>query len=288
MIKKERGAITLFTVVICMFLLVNVLLINVGVMNRNASQEKEIAKISENYEVSQAKMEQAYQEVLESNEYPTYGELLKLLEQMKEQAKNEAQKEAQKLVEQAKAEAQASVEQAKKEAQEKLNQATTEINKKVEEEKLKIYPVGSIYTSTSPTNPSTFIGGTWVSYGEGRTLVGIGTGKDTNNTSRVFKASETGGEYTHKLSIAEMPSHNHKYRLDVFKREGWEYMGLEITTPFDDPSDCEPYAGWGPFWGSGFVTGKRNGTFSIDPTGGDGYHNNIQPYVTVYFWKRTA
>ena len=68
MIKKEKGAITLFTVVICMFLLVNVLLINVGVMNRNASQEKEIAKISENYEVSQAKMEQAYQEAIDKKE----------------------------------------------------------------------------------------------------------------------------------------------------------------------------------------------------------------------------
>ena len=68
MIKKERGAITLFTVVICMFLLANVLLINVGVMNKNASQEKETAKINENYEVNQVTMEQAYQQALESNE----------------------------------------------------------------------------------------------------------------------------------------------------------------------------------------------------------------------------
>lgn len=22
--------------------------------------------------------------------------------------------------------------------------------------------------------------------------------------------------------------------------------------------------------------------------GGDGYHNNLQPYITVYFWRRTA
>ena len=40
---------------------------------------------------------------------------------------------------------------------------------------LAMYPVGSIYLSTSSTNPSNFIGGTWVAYGQGRTLVGVGT-----------------------------------------------------------------------------------------------------------------
>ena len=163
MIKKEKGAITLFTVVICMFLLVNVLLINVGVMNRNASQEKETAKISENYEVSQAKMEQAYQEVLESNEYPTYGELLKLLEQMKEQAKDEAQ--------------------------DLIDQAKEDMNKKIQEEKLKEYPVGSLYISTSSTNPNEFIGGTWERYGKGQTLVGLDENQTEFNT-----VEKTGGQ----------------------------------------------------------------------------------------------
>ena len=152
MINKERGAITLFTVVICMFLITNVILINIGIMNKNASQEKEIAKISDNYEVSQTKMEQAYQEVIESKEYPTYGELLKLLEQ----------------------------------------------------EKLKMYPVGSIYISTNSTDPSEFLGGTWERYGKGQTLVGL----DENQTE-FDTANETGGQKNITLSEAQLPSHSH-------------------------------------------------------------------------------
>ncbi len=179
MIKKERGAITLFTVVICMFLLVNVLLINVGVMNRNASQEKEIAKISENYEVSQAKMEQAYQEVLESNEYPTYGDLLKLLEQMKEEAKTEAKEET------------------RNEVENLVKQAKTDT-------KNEMYPIGSIYISTKETSPSDFIGGTWERYGKGKTLIGLDESQTEFDT-----VNETGGQKNITLKVSQLPSHNH-------------------------------------------------------------------------------
>ena len=41
-----------------------------------------------------------------------------------------------------------------------------------------VYPVGSIYIGTTNVNPSTFIGGTWEAYGEGRTLIGAGKGTD--------------------------------------------------------------------------------------------------------------
>src|SRR5574344_77914 len=47
---------------------------------------------------------------------------------------------------------------------------------------LKNYPVGSIYISTSSTNPSSLYGGTWESYGQGRTLIGVGSGIDANGT----------------------------------------------------------------------------------------------------------
>ena len=71
-----------------------------------------------------------------------------------------------------------------------------------------VYPVGSIYMSVKSTNPGTLFGGTWVAIAQGRCLVGVNT-SDTD-----FKTPEkTGGEKTHKLTIAEMPSHSHNHKL---------------------------------------------------------------------------
>ena len=92
------------------------------------------------------------------------------------------------------------------------------VNNVVNEKITSIYPVGSIYLSTTDTNPGTYLGGTWESYGQGRTLVGAGEGTDTNGTRQSFLAETTGGEYTHTLGIAEMPSHNHSYYMDVFRK----------------------------------------------------------------------
>ena len=66
-----------------------------------------------------------------------------------------------------------------------------------------IYPIGSIYLSLNDINPNKMFGGTWERI-KGKTLVGV----DESDTD--FKTSKlTGGEKTHKLTIAEMPSHTH-------------------------------------------------------------------------------
>ncbi len=49
-----------------------------------------------------------------------------------------------------------------------------------EEVKDMLYPVGSIYISVSSTNPSELFGGTWISLGEGRTLLGVGSVSHNN------------------------------------------------------------------------------------------------------------
>ena len=84
----------------------------------------------------------------------------------------------------------------------------------VNKKPLSLYPVGSIYMSTNPTNPSSFIGGKWEAYGQGRILVGAGT-----NGGYTFTPGSTGttigaktnplGEYTHALTGDEMASHTH-------------------------------------------------------------------------------
>lgn len=63
------------------------------------------------------------------------------------------------------------------------------------------YPIGSIYTSSNPANPGTLFGGTWAQI------------KDTFllTAGDAYKAGTTGGEVSHTLSVAEIPSHGHGY-----------------------------------------------------------------------------
>ena len=101
---------------------------------------------------------------------------------------------------------------------------------------------------------------TWVRFANGRTLVGV----DDSDTS--FNAIEkTGGEKTHKLTVSEMPAHTHNVKGGASNGKS---AGLQS------------YASY-------FSTYRTisNAAYS---TGGSGAHNNLQPYITVYFWKRTA
>ena len=66
--------------------------------------------------------------------------------------------------------------------------------------KLSLFPVNSIYHTYTDVNPGTFLGGTWVRIAEGRMLIGVNS---------KYTAGATGGEETHKLTVSEMPSHNH-------------------------------------------------------------------------------
>ena len=124
-----------------------------------------------------------------------------------------------------------------------------------------VYPVGSIYMSVKSTNPGTLFGGTWVAIAQGRCLVGV------NTSDNDFKTPEkTGGEKTHKLTVAEMPSHSHKYINGQPSSLSWADSGIWI--------------------GDGTHTTVN---FSdISSTGGNQSHNNLQPYFTCYIWKRTA
>lgn len=123
------------------------------------------------------------------------------------------------------------------------------------------YPIGSIYLSVNNINPSQFFGGTWVAFGTGRTLVGVDTNQTEFNT-----VEKTGGEKTHKLTINEIPSHNHEQYVTA--NEG----GGAIRRDYSSDGSCWVYP-------QGCTTGDR---------GGDQAHNNLQPYITVYMWKRTA
>lgn len=144
----------------------------------------------------------------------------------------------------------------------------------------KIFPVGAVYITYDNNNPGNFLGGTWERFGQGRTLVGEGTGND-GSTSMSFTTDSSGGEYKHKLLEIEMPKHHHSVRLMVKGYHGWE----ERT--------ADSYGVMIDYQSSNYVTPneKVNATDAsafvyTDWAGDNVHHNNVQPYITVFFWKR--
>ena len=126
-----------------------------------------------------------------------------------------------------------------------------------------LYPVGSIYMSVNNTNPSTFFGGTWEAWGAGKVPVGVDT-SDTNFST----VEQTGGEKQHTLTIAEMPAHNHTIPCTPTANDGSEptYQAAQVNAE---------------------ATGNHNSIVAVS-SGGGSPHNNLQPYITCYMWKRTA
>ena len=132
----------------------------------------------------------------------------------------------------------------------------------------KIYPVGSIYISYNSTNPSSFLGGTWEAFGKGQTLVGVDTSQTEFDT-----VGKTGGEKTHTLTVDEMPSHTHDFVIGG--------QALVIGT-FKDTISTDSGLGAEGYWKA-----YSKNLSSLNSTGGSKAHNNLQPYITVYMWKRT-
>ena len=122
---------------------------------------------------------------------------------------------------------------------------------------LDIFRVGRIIFTEDSTNPGTYYGGTWVAWGKGRVPVGVDpTDSDFN------AAGKTVGAKTHTLVIGELPRHNH-------------IIPMNNTTGFEVAHSAGALSGGEP-------------EISTQYAGSNGAHNNLQPSIAVYMWKRTA
>lgn len=151
-----------------------------------------------------------------------------------------------------------------------------------------LYPVGSLYFNASDgTNPATLLGfGTWVSFGAGRVPIGVGTFQDSRGEVRTFAAGDEGGAYQHLLVEAEMPDHTHTGSTDT---AGSHTHSVSVFTGEATGGDV-PWVNHNTSNSSVITSGAGDHTHSltIDSTGGDTPHNNMQPYIAVYIWLRTA
>ncbi len=119
------------------------------------------------------------------------------------------------------------------------------------------FPIGTIYENENDVSEDIkkCFYGTWEFYGKGKFLVGV------DESDADFKANKTGGEKAHKLTISEMPSHNHTFNAD--QTAGGMTDGLK--------SGVQSY--WAKY---------------TNNVGGDQPHNNLPPYQAVYRWKRVS
>lgn len=131
------------------------------------------------------------------------------------------------------------------------------------------YPVGTYYeTSDTTFDPNVSWGGTWVEDTTGRVTVS----RDSGTFATV---GSTGGEETHVLQISEMPEHDH----NVIK-QSIQYSNYVLT----------PKGSWndGGQAGNGTGSGDWHWQKGVPPQGGDGAHNNLQPYKVVIRWHRIS
>lgn len=126
----------------------------------------------------------------------------------------------------------------------------------------KLWPVGSIYQSSSSTSPASLFGGTWEQIKDQFILAAGDT----------YAAGSTGGEATHKLTDAEMPRHAHNIAKGSKNTNG-------AGTKFEiyDAYQSESSIAEGYYW-----------TATTLFAGNSKPHNNMPPYVAMYIWKRIA
>lgn len=193
------------------------------------------------------------------------------------------------------------------------NAANTAQQVKVEMDAItnKIWPVNSIYINTVNVNPSTFLGGVWVPFATGKTIVGVDTGQTEFNTPEKSGGHKELQSHAHGLnghnhsvnitSGGQSASHNHTTGNSSYK-----YWPVATGIPEADSGDVGgntykyPRIPSGATWGkitntgnqssdhSHYVSGSTGGNSGNTTSTGGGNAGNLQPYITVYMWKRIS
>ena len=159
---------------------------------------------------------------------------------------------------------------------------TSAITTAVAATKAALFPVGTIYTQAAvATNPGTLLGfGTWAAFGTGRVMVGIDSGdtafdtlNETGGSAAVTPAGTNAGT---ALSIAQLAAHTHTTTLT-------QTNGLSSGNEARVPSGGSTTLGTQAYTSSEVGSGDTHThTFS------GAAQTNLQPYIVVYMWKRTA
>lgn len=196
------------------------------------------------------------------------------------------------------------------------NAANTAEQVKVEMDAVtnKIYPVGSIYISVNNANPASFFGGSWTAFATGRTIVGVDTSQGEFNSVEKAGGHKELQSHAHGLNnhVHSLNNHTHTVPNHVHTMQGagnhYHYLGInkdavQKGTSYNKPNNFESgstsyksnttgnhahtmnSSGTCTTGGNSGNTGGNSGNTT---SAGGGNAGNLQPYITVYMWKRTG
>lgn len=143
-----------------------------------------------------------------------------------------------------------------------------------------LYPVGSVYINAAvSTNPATLLGfGTWTEFGAGKVMVGLDSADALFDT-----LEETGGSknatlvsHTHTAtSVVTDPTHSHN-TYGAYGGGGNPGGSLNINNPGGQNQSVTSSS-------TGITVATTNST-----EGSSAANANVQPFIVVKMWKRTA
>lgn len=144
-----------------------------------------------------------------------------------------------------------------------------------------IYPIGSIYISTSSVNPSTLFGGVW-RQSQDRFLVGAGNSylvSSTGGAAVSTTTNATGTTGSTVLTIDQIP--NHQHNIQGYNTSGSAASWTERAVSYQSNN-----VGFGTGIRSSFVGGGNGHTHSLNS------HNHsvstLPPYLAVNIWERVG
>lgn len=138
------------------------------------------------------------------------------------------------------------------------------------------YPVGCIFESTSSENPANIMGGTWERYGNGRVTVGVDEGDDSINSGNRSVGS-----------VNPLTSHSHYFKnFDGHQAYAFAWGDGGFVNPQVSIGGTQATAGNAT--NNGLFTKQDNDGASVQNSGDKTNHNNWQPSISVYRWRRIA
>ncbi len=171
----------------------------------------------------------------------------------------------------------------------------------------KVYPIGSIYITTTYSSKEQLennIGGTWEVYGSGKNLVGVDSNDSNFNT-----VNKTGGTSSISLETNNLPNHRHNIPVLSGKtsKAGSHYHNIQwngnpVTITYESGNvkvlNIPKFQWVNATQGSGTWPKTNNigahthtVTTTASNTGSQGSgtaFTNLQPYITVYMYKRVG